>query len=329
MGRPSIPPGVFFQMLLVGNFEEIKSRRSICWRCADSRSLAAFLGLDPTDPVSDHSSLSKTLKRLTKEVFDEVFRFLLRVAARKGLLWWQVAGDQFVDNRGERFRIKNGTTRLADKAEHAVDPNGKIVVSATVHPGTAADTATVIDTALDAAANLKRAGSEREAEESVADNGYHSVPVVTHAEKSGLRTYIPERQSPTTRRWVDKDPNVEKAVYGTRSRKQGPRGKKLSRIRSEIVERSFAHVCDSGGARRTWLRGLVSATKRHLMVVAARNLSTFMRMLFGIDTPRAFQGLCVLVNLAQLHTKRLLLALAAFAASLKNKIMTWSFAVPA
>jgi transposase len=67
--------------------------------------------------------------------------------------------------------MKNGTTRLAYKAEHAVDFDSDIVVSATVHPGTAADTATVIDTAVDAAANLNRAGSEREAEEIVADKG--------------------------------------------------------------------------------------------------------------------------------------------------------------
>lgn len=391
MGRPSIPPGVFFRMLFVGYFEGIKSHRSICWRCADSRSLAAFLGLGPTDPVPDHSSLSKTHKRLPKEVFDEVFRFILRVAARKGLLWGKSLGidsttieanasmksivrkdsgkgwkdytrklakkaglndptddelRQFDRNRpGKKVsnddwespsdpdaritRMKNGTTRLAYKAEHAVDLDSDIVVSATVHPGTAADTATVIDTAVDAAANLKRAGSEREAEEIVADKGYHSVPVVTHAEQIGLRTYIPERQSPTPRRWVDKDPNMKKAVYATRRRTQGKRGKKLSRLRSEIAERSFAHVCDSGGARRTWLRGLVSVTKRHLMVVAARNLSSVMRMLFGIGTPRAFQGHCALALLARLHTKRLVLALEAFASSLKTRIMTSSFALPA
>jgi transposase len=92
MGRPSMPPGVFFRMLFVGYFEGIKSHRSICWRCADSRSLAAFLGLGPTDPVPDHSSLSKTHKRLPKEVFDEVFRFILRSAARKGLLWGKSLG---------------------------------------------------------------------------------------------------------------------------------------------------------------------------------------------------------------------------------------------
>lgn len=193
--------------------------------------------------------------------------------------------------------MQNGTTRLAYKAEHAVDLDSDIVVSATVHPGTAADTATVIDTAGDAAANLNRAGSEREAEEIVADKRYHSVPVVTHAEKIGLRTYIPERQSPTTRRWVDKDPNVKKAVYATR--------------------------------RRTWLRGLVSVTKRHLMVAAARNISTVMRMLFGIGAPRAFQGQCEIVLLARIHTKRLALALEAFARSLKTRFMTWSIALPA
>jgi hypothetical protein len=92
MGRPSIPPGIFFRMTFVGYFEGLPSHRSIAWRCADSRSLAEFLGLGPADPPPDHSSISKTHKRLPKEVFDDVFRFVLRVAARKGLLWGEKLG---------------------------------------------------------------------------------------------------------------------------------------------------------------------------------------------------------------------------------------------
>ena len=92
MGRPSIPPGVFMRMLFVGYFEGLKSHRSIAWRCADSRSLAEFLGLGPAEPTPDHSSVSKTHKRLPKEAFDEVFRFILRVAARKGMLWGENLG---------------------------------------------------------------------------------------------------------------------------------------------------------------------------------------------------------------------------------------------
>ncbi len=92
MGRPSIPPGVFFRMLFVGYFEGLKSHRSISWRCSDSRSLGSFLGLGPTEPVPDHSCVSKTHKRLPKEVFDEVFQFILVVAARKGRLWGSALG---------------------------------------------------------------------------------------------------------------------------------------------------------------------------------------------------------------------------------------------
>jgi transposase len=86
MERPGVPPGVFFRMLVVGSIEGLVSHRAISWRCSDSRSLGEFLGLAPTDPVPNHSCVSKTHKRLPKEVFDEVFRFILRVAARKGLL---------------------------------------------------------------------------------------------------------------------------------------------------------------------------------------------------------------------------------------------------
>jgi hypothetical protein len=62
-GRPSLPPGVYFRMLLIGYFEGIDSQRGIAWRCADSRSLAAFLGLLPTEATPDHSSLTKTIRR--------------------------------------------------------------------------------------------------------------------------------------------------------------------------------------------------------------------------------------------------------------------------
>jgi hypothetical protein len=92
MGRPSVPPGVFFRMLFVGYFEGLKSHRLISWRCSDSRSIGEFLGLSPTDPVPNHSCVSKTQKRLPKEVFDEVFNFILSVAAHKGLLWGEAIG---------------------------------------------------------------------------------------------------------------------------------------------------------------------------------------------------------------------------------------------
>src|SRR5262249_39951301 len=65
---------------------------------------------------------------------------------------------------------------------------------------------------------------------------------------------------------------------------------RLQKKRSELVERSFAHVCETGGGRRTWLRGLQNATKRYVVQVAAHNLGLLMRKLFGIRKPRTLQG---------------------------------------
>jgi transposase len=197
---------------------------------------------------------------------------------------------------------------MAYKVEHAVDLETDIVVSTTVHTGTAPDTATIIDTAIDAAVNAEQAGADNEIEAIVADKGYHSTKVVTLAADLGMRAYIPERASPKQRRWVDKDPKEKHAVYLARRRTKSNRGKQLCRLRSELTERSFAHVCDTGGARRTWLRGLASVAKRHLMMVAARNLSTIMRAIIGIGGPRSLQGLRALLQLAWTHFDRLISA---------------------
>src|SRR2546426_5204210 len=60
MGRPSIAPGVYFRMLMVGYFEGIDSERGIAWRCADSMSLKEFLGYELTEMTPDHSTVSRT-----------------------------------------------------------------------------------------------------------------------------------------------------------------------------------------------------------------------------------------------------------------------------
>jgi len=71
---------------------------------------------------------------------------------------------------------------------------------------------------------------------------------------------------------------------------KGDRSKRLQKERSALVERSFAHVCATGGGRRTWLRGRVNVSKRYLMQVAAHNLGVVMRSVFGVGKPRVLQG---------------------------------------
>ena len=85
-GRPSIPPGVYFRMLLIGYFERIDSERGICWRCADSLSLRGFLGLGLEERTPEHSSLSRIRNRLPLEVHEAVFGWVLGVLAARGLI---------------------------------------------------------------------------------------------------------------------------------------------------------------------------------------------------------------------------------------------------
>ena len=86
MGRPSIPPGRYFRMLLIGYFEGIDSERGIAWRCADSLSLRSFLGLGLTEAVPDHSTLAKTRARLSLEGHQRMFDWVLGRLAADGLV---------------------------------------------------------------------------------------------------------------------------------------------------------------------------------------------------------------------------------------------------
>src|SRR3989337_695675 len=92
VGRPSIPPGVFFRMLLIGYFEGLDSQRGIAWRCADSLSLKAFLGFGSTQATPEHSSLTKIRQRLSLEAHRDVFRFLLRMGEEQKWLSGKTAG---------------------------------------------------------------------------------------------------------------------------------------------------------------------------------------------------------------------------------------------
>jgi transposase len=92
MGRPSIPPGVYFRMLMVGYFEGIDSERGIAWLCGDSRGLGRFLGYAPTELTPDHSTVSRTRRLIALETHQEVFAWVLKVLQEKGLLKGSTVG---------------------------------------------------------------------------------------------------------------------------------------------------------------------------------------------------------------------------------------------
>ena len=100
----------------------------------------------------------------------------------------------------------------------------------------------------------------------VTDKGYHSGEVVERMESYEVKTYIPEKQQSGNRHWEGKAEEQE-AVYRNRRRVQGEHGKNLLRRRGELVERSFAHSYETGGMRRTHLRGHENILKRQLLQV--------------------------------------------------------------
>jgi transposase len=185
-------------------------------------------------------------------------------------------------------KMKDGRTHLAHKAEHAVDLASGALVAVTLQPADQGDTTTVHTTLAEAQANA-RLGNERGVEEVVADKGYHSGETLISLHQQSVRSYIPEPER-QPRRWQGRQ--TEKArVYANRRRVQGRRGRELQRMRSELVERSFAHMYETGGMRRTHLRRRDNILKRLLIHAVAYNLALMIRTKHGIGKPRSLQGL--------------------------------------
>jgi len=369
-GRRGVPPGVYFRMLFYGYFEGLSAQRAIAWRCDDSRSGRAFLGVPPHQATPDHSSLTKIRHRLPGRVHEQVFGFVLKLAEDQGLVPSKTTGvdstlleanaslktivrrdngddwkeylrklaveagiEDPTDEELRRFdrqrpgkkvsnedwvsptdpdskiaKMKDGTTHLAYKAEHVVDLKTELVLAAKVYPADQPDSATLLPSVVAAQVNLMEAESglslqelaaQPEAavaelttlEEAATDKGYHKAETLADCEAIGVRTYIPEAQRSQPRVWTDKPPEWERAYRNNRRRVAGNRSKQLQKLRSEKVERSFAHVCETGGGRRSWLRGLVQVGSSYLMRVAGHNLGIIMRRVFGKGTPRSLQGL--------------------------------------
>jgi transposase len=186
-------------------------------------------------------------------------------------------------------KMKDGRTHLAHKTEQAVDLDTGVVVGVTVQAADTGDTTTMIETLKAATEQVEAVLPKGEGiQELVADKGYHSTERVVDLEQQGLRTYISEPRQ-RRRRWRG-DQEARDAVYSNRRRIRGRRGKALLRQRGERLERPFAHLYETGGMRRTHLRGRNDILKRVLIHVSALNLGFLMRAAMGVGTPRSLQG---------------------------------------
>lgn len=195
-------------------------------------------------------------------------------------------------------KMKDGRTHMGHKQENAVDLETGAIVAVNVTGGAVGDTTSLEDTVEEAADSLAAVGDKASPEASaqladgiaelVTDKGYNSKNTVSLMTAALIRTYMAEPVR-KRRRW--KGETYERdAVYANRRRVRGARGRRLMRLRGERLERSFAHMLETGGMRRTHLRGHENILKRVLVHAAGFNLSLVMRALFGIGKPRCLQG---------------------------------------
>ena len=354
MGRPGLPPGIYFRLLLIGYFEGIDSERGIAWRAADSLALRDFIGVSLEDAPPDHSTISRTRRLIDLETHRAVFTWVLQCLSMAGLVKGKTVGidattleanaalrsivrrdtgegyEEFltrlakasgirtptradlarIDRKRKKkgsnddwmhphdpdakvAKMKDGRTHLAHKAEHAIDLETGAIVGVTVQDADEGDTTTIQQTLPEAAEQLDAVAAVTDdavavIEEVVADKGYHSRTTIHDLETLAIRTYISEPdRGPQS--WIDQDAERD-AVYANRRRIHGARGKRLLRRRGELLERPCAHLYETGGLRRTHVRGHGNVLKRLLVHASAFNLGLWMRTLFGIGTPRALQG---------------------------------------
>src|SRR5712675_108559 len=185
-------------------------------------------------------------------------------------------------------KMKDGRTHLAHKAEHAVDLSSGALLAITLEAANEGDTTTVHKT-LAEAQSVARQIHPLGVEELVADKGYHSGEVLKTLHTGGVRSYLPE-PARGKRNWEGKAVE-QKRTHENRRRVRGSRGKRLQKIRSELTERTFAHMYETGAMRRVHLQGRKNILKRLLIHGAAFNLSLILRKVLRAGTPRGFGDL--------------------------------------
>ncbi len=258
----------------------------------DSTTLEADAAMKSIVRKDTGESYTEYLRRLAEEegMDDPTDEDLRRFdKKRKGKKTSNTEWKSTTDSDSRVTKMKDGRTHLAYKAENTVDLETDLVLSANVFHADHADNDSLTISLVSAQKNLIESGSEAAIKEVVADKGYHKAETLADLDAIGVRSYVPEPERKHRRRWKAKPASHKDAVYANRRRVRGERSRRLQRKRSELVERTFAHMCETGGGRRSWLRGLRKVSKRYLILAAARNLGVILRALFGFGTARSLQ----------------------------------------
>ena len=261
------------------------------------------VGID-TSVIEANASLKNLVNRNTQEAYWEYVR---RLAAAAGIdpkdaeavrrfdrsRPKKMSNEEWVNPHDPDAKIgptKAGATDMIYKPEHTVDLDTGAILQAEMRLGNEADQKDLSTHVLQAQVNINQAQGKAEDSLTIksvaADKVYHALPELKQLQDEGIRTVISD---PVRNRNLEKLDQAELAVLRSARRSaKSESGKDLLRRRGMHLERSFAHILDAGGARRTTLRGLANLNKRFKASAAIYNLSQLMRQLFGFGTPKQF-----------------------------------------
>jgi transposase len=183
---------------------------------------------------------------------------------------------------------KQGDIRMIYKPEHTVDMDTGALIDVQVQFGDMHDAENLTERicAVEQRAIDGLGVDELPIKTTTTDCGYYKAEELPLMKNAGIRANIPDR---TARRNLDKlSEPVRKVVEEVRRRVASRRGKKLLRKRGMYVERSFAHILDAGGMRRTTLRGRENIEKRYLMAALGYNLSLILLAIYKVGRPKAW-----------------------------------------
>jgi transposase len=248
-----------------------------------------------------NASMKSLVRRDTGQTYDDYLRHLAQSEGIEQPTKEQLArldrkrkkkasNDDWTNPHDPSARItkmKDGRTKLAYKAEHAVDLASGALLAVTVQPADRGDTTSYAET-LEAAQREARKSHPLGIEEVVMDKGYHSGAVLVDLAAREIRSYVPEPER-GKRHWSGKA-DQQHCVYANRQRVRAERSKRLQKLRGELCERSFAHCYETGAMRRMYVRGTDNALKRVLAQAAAFNIGLLLRKLSGWGKPRQSQG---------------------------------------
>ena len=259
------------------------------------------VGIDAS-VIEANASLRALVNRQTEEVYWEYVR---RLASENGI----DPKDSDAVRRFDRKRPKKmsnqewenphdpdakigptkaGATDMIYKPENTVDLDTGAILNAEVRSGDEADQKDLAAHILEAQTNINEvqdiAADSLTIKSVAADKGYHAVGEMEDLQAEGIRTVISDPVR--NRKPGNLSPEQTKVVRQARRSAQSKSGKELLRLRGMRIERTFAHILDAGGVRRTTLRGLANLNKRFKFAAAIYNLSQLMRELMGVGTPK-------------------------------------------